>query len=257
MFSSHSLFFLSLLTTALGQSLTQCPTKEINYTSSDSSIWAICSSTDYQAASVQILNAVNSNTACAQLCQQYNNGACSKAVYDKINSVCHLKGDGTVTWAKNTQFDAIRFVSRPTQGSTVTACPNGEYNVTSTNSATWAVCPSTDYAGTTLQVVPQVASEAACANACAQVTGCSKAVYDAKNLACHIKDAAQTTWNVNSAYETIRIVSQARQQGDVVTSCPSGDRNITGQTGRGFAVCNSTDFGGAASQITNGISTLR
>lgn len=134
-------------------------------------------------------------------------------------------------------------------------CPNNERNVTTSDGAQWAVCPLTDYEGNTIQALYQVSSESACATSCGKSNGCTRAVYDPQNLACFLKDGTQNRWTFNSAYETIRLVSKALQQGDPVSSCPSGDRNTTSQSGRGWAICNSTDFEGPVSQITNGVTS--
>ncbi|PPJ60657.1 hypothetical protein CBER1_03631 [Cercospora berteroae] len=89
----------------------------------------------------------------------------------------------------------------------VTKCPSTAYNVTTSDSATWSVCPRTVYDGNTLQFQGGV-SRADCANLCASRTGCSRAAYLPRDSGCHLKDGKQSRWLYNGDWETIELVAK-------------------------------------------------
>ncbi|KAF4549027.1 Hypothetical protein D9617_24g017410 [Elsinoe fawcettii] len=253
----RSPLFLSLLTSAslsslaVGQTITSCPTAEISITALDGSVFSVCPNADYQGPSIKTVNAVKRRDDCVQLCQQYS--GCQRAVFDKTQWLCHIKDNpDTLTWAVNPQYETIRFTSKLAKGEIIKSCPTGEYNVTAQDRSSWAVCPNSDFQGTTLQATYQISSETACAQLCSTTNGCVRSVYQAKELACHLKDGTNSDWTFNNDYETIRLLSRP-QVGDVLTSCPGGDQNVTSSKGLGFAICSSSDFGGAATQIIDNV----
>ncbi|GIZ37455.1 hypothetical protein CKM354_000090100 [Cercospora kikuchii] len=89
----------------------------------------------------------------------------------------------------------------------VAKCPSTTYNVTTSDSATWSVCPRTVYDGNTLQFQGGL-SRVDCANLCAKRTGCSRAAYLPRDSGCHLKDGKQSRWLYNSDWETIELVAK-------------------------------------------------
>lgn len=106
----------SLIFVSFAQTITQCPIGDSIYTAPDGSTWNICLESDYQGDSTQIFDGVHSNTLCAQICQQYSS-SCLKAVFDKHNSLCHLKANTNLNWVVNHgQYDSIRILSNAPAG---------------------------------------------------------------------------------------------------------------------------------------------
>ncbi|TLS25571.1 hypothetical protein PpBr36_06937 [Pyricularia pennisetigena] len=97
-------------TTTLPPSLTNCTTSETIWQTPKNVSMAICDGTDfkYGGKSLQMVEGVCGTRACVGLCN--DNDKCVRAVYDKKNSVCHIKNNDEVAdmiWAVDADFDAI------------------------------------------------------------------------------------------------------------------------------------------------------
>ncbi|KAH8592804.1 kelch domain-containing protein [Bisporella sp. PMI_857] len=90
-----------------GAIIAVCPFSGTNYTYASGTEWHICPNTDYQGASLRVITNIASPTICAQTCAAAT--GCSKAVFDNVNLVCHIKDTSAMLiWAMNKKFDVIR-----------------------------------------------------------------------------------------------------------------------------------------------------
>ncbi|TLD09604.1 hypothetical protein PspLS_11727 [Pyricularia sp. CBS 133598] len=106
-------------TTTLPPSLTTCTTSETIWETPQNVSMAICDGTDfkYGGKSLQMIEGVCGTRACMGIC--HDNDKCVRAVYDKKNSVCHIKNNeeaSEMIWAVDADFDAI-----------IKLLPNGTY----------------------------------------------------------------------------------------------------------------------------------
>jgi len=89
-----------------GTIVAQCPFATKAYSPKTGANYNICPSTDLQGASSKIIKKIASTTACAALCS--STAGCTKAVFDNVNSVCHIKDDAAMLiWVTNKKFDVI------------------------------------------------------------------------------------------------------------------------------------------------------
>jgi galactose oxidase len=119
--ASSLLSALALFQTA--HALNACPSGETIYTGNGGIRYRVCPGTDLIGESLSVTNNVASVTACAQICDQNMN--CFKAVYDKQNRVCHMKGYGNLNWQPNGQFDTVQ-----AEQVNIAKCPYGETTYT-------------------------------------------------------------------------------------------------------------------------------
>lgn len=95
-------------TGASGAALSRCPTGDQSLNTVTGAQFLICENTDFRGDSASVTNAA-STESCAELCSR--TATCTNAVFDKVNSECHVKGDPTstsLTWVQDQQFDVIR-----------------------------------------------------------------------------------------------------------------------------------------------------
>ncbi|KAI6359560.1 hypothetical protein MCOR25_007009 [Pyricularia grisea] len=97
-------------TTTLEPSLTSCTTSETIWETPKNISLSICEGTDfkYGGTSLQMVEGVCGTRACMGLC--HDNDKCVYAVYDKKNSICHIKNTEEISemiWAVDADFDAI------------------------------------------------------------------------------------------------------------------------------------------------------
>lgn len=86
-----------------------CPYTETT-TTTNWKTYKTCVNTDFRGPSAKMIKNVASTAACAELCAK-RTGGCARAVYDKVDSVCHIKADATsntLIWSTNKRFDVIR-----------------------------------------------------------------------------------------------------------------------------------------------------
>ncbi|KAG8159117.1 hypothetical protein KVR01_010778 [Diaporthe batatas] len=91
-----------------GAALSQCPSGDKALNTITGAQFLICENTDFRGDSASVTGAA-STESCAELCAQ--TATCTNAVFDKVNSECHVKGDPTttsLTWVQDQQFDVIR-----------------------------------------------------------------------------------------------------------------------------------------------------
>ncbi|KAH6616458.1 kelch domain-containing protein [Boeremia exigua] len=201
-----SLFFVSFCHAQINR----CPTSEEQILTNDGSIYAICQQTDYQGDTTRFVGTVATLADCVKACNQ--DSQCKQAVYDKTAFGCHLKATSGLVWVQNQAFTTIRFISNPSQGSVVTSCPAGETNITSTTGSVIAVCPNTDYEGTTIDAVGGITSFQDCSAACDRNTQCSQAVFQKSTSQCYIKgEAKDLRWVYNTGFDTIRTLANVTQ----------------------------------------------
>lgn len=95
-------------TGATGAALSQCPSGDQALNTVTGAQFLICENTDFRGDSASVTGAA-STESCAELCAQ--TATCTNAVFDKVNSECHVKGDAattSLTWVQDQQFDVIR-----------------------------------------------------------------------------------------------------------------------------------------------------
>lgn len=88
-----------------------CPYNDTTYTTQDGKSFTTCVNTDVRGATAKMIDNVASTEACRDLCVSYSAAGCVRAVYDKVESVCHIKADAasnTLIWYTNKQFDVIQ-----------------------------------------------------------------------------------------------------------------------------------------------------
>lgn len=91
--------------------ISSCPYNETTLTTTSGTSYKTCVDTDIRGASAQRTNDVNSTEACLDLCINYSTAGCTRAVYDKERSVCHIKADAasnTMIWYTNKRYDVIQ-----------------------------------------------------------------------------------------------------------------------------------------------------
>lgn len=95
-------------TGASGAALSQCPNGDKALNTLTGAQFLICANTDFRGDSASVTGAA-STESCAELCSQ--TATCTNAVFDKVNSECHVKGSAattSLTWVQDQQFDVIR-----------------------------------------------------------------------------------------------------------------------------------------------------
>ncbi|KAJ8115897.1 hypothetical protein OPT61_g2564 [Boeremia exigua] len=234
--------------------LARCPTTEEQLSTADGSIYAICQQTDYQGDTTRFVGTVATLSDCVKACNQ--DTQCKQAVYDKTAFGCHLKASSGLVWTQNQAFTTIRFISKPTSGSTISSCPTGETNITSTSGTVFAVCPNSDYQGTTTDAIGGIASAQDCSAACERKPQCSQAVFQKSASQCYLKAATGLRWTYNAGFDTIRIVSLL-SDGTRIMQCPGGFTNITTDNGAGFATCAFADFSAPSISIEGNVPTVK
>ena len=231
-----------------------CPTAEERVVLDDGSTYAVCQQTDYQGNTTKFVGTVATLTDCVKACNQ--DSQCKQAVYDKTAFGCHLKANDGLVWTRNEAYTTLRFVSRPTQGSTITSCPTAETNVTSTPGSVFAVCPNSDYEGTTIDTISGIVSAQDCSAACGRNAQCLQAVYQKSSSQCFVKGATKDLrWVYRTGLDSIRTAAKL-DDGSRLLSCPGGFKNITTNNGAGFATCTFANFDAVSIDIQNGVSTV-
>ncbi|KAI6767680.1 hypothetical protein HG530_005689 [Fusarium avenaceum] len=185
-FLALAALLISPLTSA---ALTECPSKEAQWTSKTGTDYAICRNTDYRngGSSLKVVKQVRDTNACAQICNQ--DPRCVKAVYDKRGRICHVKDNNNAArmdWATDKNFDTIR-VKNVDEGVFISRCPAPTKDYRSRSGKTFNVCHNTDYVGPTVKQIKGVTTLAACADLCSGIKTCKKAVFDKQDNICHIK----------------------------------------------------------------------
>lgn len=211
-----ALTLLSLhASTSSAQAITTCPSTVTNSITTNGFNAHLCPGTDYQGPSAQIIQNVNSPAACIQLCA--NDLQCVKMVWDTTSNTCHLKAtNAALTWVSDSRWNSAQ-VDAVVGRNVMNKCPYSESTITGTNHVNYRVCAGTDYEGTSLQVIQNVASNAACVQICVNTNGCTKTVYDNIYSVCHIKqDDGNLVWATNRQFTASRkpITSSPAQSGN-------------------------------------------
>ncbi|KAI6433281.1 hypothetical protein MCOR21_002899 [Pyricularia oryzae] len=254
-------FCAILVGTCLAQKdITQCPTAETTIQDSQGRPWAICPNSDFDGDSLQILANVTTDQACQERCA--SNGACFKAVFDKTHSYCHLKDNGQ-KWvtSDNSQFNSIRVLDAIPDKQPIDRCPGPETNTTDSRGRTWTICQNSDFWGPTIEIIPNVASSAACQQLCAANSVCNRAVWDRSGY-CSTKGAGQAWMSSANKFDTVRLASDASGSGGGGGSTNNNNNNnnkgqipsdwrcngkqtvITTSDGSTWAQCTDTDWQG-------------
>ena len=183
------------------RAITACPIAETTGAAGAAN-FTVCPNSDYATSSTRIVGNVANVQACAQQC--VNTQGCTRAVYDKVASICHSKSNTdnsgwsvaavahllTAPRVSNGIFDSIRVA--PVVPAPITACPTAE-TTASSNGKTFSICPSSDFQVPSYQITPNVASTSACAQLCTADAQCQRAVYDNIYSYCHLKASAGTS----------------------------------------------------------------
>jgi galactose oxidase len=244
--------------------ITSCPIQDRAWTSASGARYLICSGTDYQQGgkSLELARGVQSTNACAEICSK--NIKCSKAVFDTRDKICHVKDDANAAmtfWNPDARFDAIRLDKTIANGTPITACPIQDKVWTSGSGTSYLICSGSDYTqgGKSLELVKGVQSTNACAELCSKNIKCSKAVYDARDNICHIKDsanAATTFWKTDTRFDAIRIGKAAVADGTSIASCPIEETKYHAPKGAQYQICRDSDYVGQSVKMINKCTTV-
>lgn len=87
----------------------------------------------------------------------------------------------------------------------ITQCPTTPTTYTGPGGAKYAICAATDYVGPSDEMLANIATVTACAQACDVRGNCLKAVYDNTNKVCHIKNngANALNWVQNNQFTVV------------------------------------------------------
>lgn len=88
-----------------------CPYDDTTYITRTGTSYRTCVNTDFIGPSVRMIEKVASTEACRALCMENSATGCARAVYDKVDRVCHMKADAvseTLVWYTDKRFDVIR-----------------------------------------------------------------------------------------------------------------------------------------------------
>ncbi|KAF2826433.1 hypothetical protein CC86DRAFT_370433 [Ophiobolus disseminans] len=215
MFSKSIVLLLaSIIGASQAQSLRQCPVAEQQIRTRDGSVYSVCRGTDLRGETAQQVPARNP-TECADACQQQGAGWCSMAVFEPQQFTCHLKS-GPLDWVRNNRYTVVTRVQNGNQWagqwkekrqvSPINKCPTREHIVRD-GAFTYAICPNTDYEGRTDQLIPRIFSAKDCAQKCARMPACKKAVFESGASQCHIKTTFEPLrWTFNPRFESIRVI---------------------------------------------------
>ncbi|KAH9878144.1 hypothetical protein J1614_003361 [Plenodomus biglobosus] len=223
-----------------GSTIRTCPTAETNVTMPNGAILATCPNTDYQGNTLKDIWNIKSASDCATACG--NTAGCVRAVYKSAASVCYLKDRPRVLrWIYNPGFTSVRTISNAPvassasisvaksstvivipssssapapsastlpDGTRLTSCPAGLANVTTANGLTFATCQSADFNADSIEILSQVTSVKACAEACSTRKDCVHASFDTKDNVCHIKGKLTSPiWMVNKVFWSLQLAS--------------------------------------------------
>jgi galactose oxidase len=186
--------------------ITQCPTTETSVTDSKGGSWLACANTDYQGNTMRVIWNISSQKACVSECSNQN--GCNKVVWDKQCNACHLKGDGQNWVAQSQQFDTLRLAPTIVDRQPITKCLQTESTIRDSSGGVWTVCRNSDYWGNTIRIAWGITSMNNCQNTCFGENGCTRAVYDAKAGACHLKGDGQDWRSSTNTFDTVRLTSK-------------------------------------------------
>lgn len=139
----------------------------------------------------------------------------------------------------------------------IAQCPTAVYSYTGTKGVKYAICPSSDYQGRSVDIVPNVATATACADICDQSPiGCQKAVYDTPGKICHIKnnDPNGLTWVKNEGQYTSIYLDNALPEKTNIAKCPYTETSAV-HGGKTYKTCPNTDYRGASAQMVKNIAS--
>lgn len=110
----------------------------------------------------------------------------------------------------------------------ITQCPTTPTTYTGPGGAKYAICTATDYVGPSDQILGNIATVKACAQACDQNGNCLKAVYDNTNKVCHIKNngANALNWVQNNQFTVVYLNNNLPEQTNVAR-CPFTETTYT------------------------------
>ncbi|KAL1861568.1 hypothetical protein Daus18300_008831 [Diaporthe australafricana] len=139
----------------------------------------------------------------------------------------------------------------------ITQCPTTPTTYTGTGGAKYAVCAATDYQGPSDQVLANIATVTACAQACDQNGNCLKAVYDNTNKVCHIKNNAANalTWVQNNQFSVVYLNNDLPEATNIAR-CPFTETTYT-NSGKTYKICPDTDVRGASAQMINNVANTQ
>lgn len=186
--------------------LNACPGTPVSGITSNGYKYQICNNSDYQGPSDNIIQGIASITDCLQLCA--NDTKCTRAVWDTQGGACHFKTtQGNLVWASSDRFHSAQ-MNTVVGRSVINKCPYTESTYTTAAGVKLQVCAGTDFEGTSLQILQNVASVTDCDKICEATNGCTKTVYDVVYSVCHIKaDDGNLVWATNRQFITSRIVT--------------------------------------------------
>ncbi|KAH7030653.1 kelch domain-containing protein [Microdochium trichocladiopsis] len=187
--------------------LSRCPSGEARLGTPSGALYAVCEEADFRGSTVQSLDTVATLADCAQACER--RPGCTRAVYDKTKSECHLKSScGMSLIAAEPQFTTIKWLHTFEAGEEIGSCVATARNITSADGSVLATCSSADFSGSTRETIDGVASLDACASECGRSASCLRAVYHQQASQCLLKDdSAELQWTFQPGYDTVQKIS--------------------------------------------------
>ncbi|KAJ1322829.1 galactose oxidase [Microdochium nivale] len=141
-------------------------------------------------------------------------------------------------------------------------CPSGEQRLGTPSGSLYATCSQADFRGDTTQTLTNVATLSDCAQACERQAGCSRAVYDAVKVECHLKsstcgDRSLVPADAAAGLTTIKWLHTFRA-GEEIGFCASATgRNVTTAEGVAMTTCaNAQYLGTEEGETVEGVVSL-
>ncbi|KAF4980182.1 hypothetical protein FZEAL_3747 [Fusarium zealandicum] len=95
-----------------GSFIAKCPSGTGKYRSKSGTTFEVCQNTDYIGPSAQKIKDCTTLDACAELCSATK--TCKKAVFDRVENICHIKEAGSeasLFWVQSNRFSVVHVPS--------------------------------------------------------------------------------------------------------------------------------------------------
>ncbi len=190
-----------------GQQITgSCPFNQTTLLGKNNAVWGICPQSDYNVDNANTIKAA-SQAACADACTSTQ--GCKYTVWEPTG-YCHLKVQtNNSNWKADNYYTTMASLYTLNNGQQLTnGCLGGQKQVTTSNGATFTVCPWADFNVDNV-ANKQVYDDKSCAEYCSQTQGCKYAVYEPPTGACFLKGSPASPNMKQSNYYTAVYASSA------------------------------------------------
>ncbi|SPO45858.1 related to galactose oxidase precursor [Moesziomyces antarcticus] len=242
-----------------GQQITgSCPFNQTTLLGKNNAVWGICPQSDYNVDNANTIKAA-SQAACADACTSTQ--GCKYTVWEPTG-YCHLKVQtNNPNWKADNYYTTMASLYTLNNGQQLTnGCLGGQKQVTTSNGATFTVCPWADFNVDNV-ANKQVYDDKSCAEYCSQTQGCKYAVYEPPTGACFLKGSPASPNMKQSNYYTAVYASSASTGGSsgsggsggnpnyqptngaaITGNCPNAGSTYTSKNNVAFNVCPQSDY---------------